>query len=203
MKRFRTITALLSLALAGPAWVETVKAADASTVSSVVTLAKSEASAKAEPLPYGHEDFVPTPERPLGYRGDGNGWFPGATPVVEFYEGTPTKAERAVYDNQGKEQKGMTWAYADKRSKNILWKTDLPGWSDAQPIPVKGRVFALCEPYFLVCLDAATGQRALLERTFAAVGPVAVTRLTTALAAAKDAKEKDALSQALTACGKP
>ena len=112
----------------------------------------------AELPPYGHPDFVPTPDRPLGYRGDGNGWFPGATPVLEFYEGTPTRAERAFYDNQGKEKKNSTWDYADSRTKNILWKTSLPGWSDAQPIPVKGRVFALCEPYFLVCVDAATGK---------------------------------------------
>jgi hypothetical protein len=61
------------------------------------------------PLPYGHGAFSPTPERPLGFRGDGNGWFPGATPVVEFYEGTPTKAERTIVD-RGQEKKAQVWA---------------------------------------------------------------------------------------------
>jgi hypothetical protein len=42
--------------------------------------------AAAEPLPYGHKDFVPTPERPVGFRGDGSGHFPGTTPPLTFSE---------------------------------------------------------------------------------------------------------------------
>src|SRR4051812_22398709 len=35
----------------------------------------------AEPaeVPLGHKDFYPSPDRPVGFRGDGNGYFPGAT----------------------------------------------------------------------------------------------------------------------------
>ena len=29
-------------------------------------------------LPLGHKDFYPTPDRPVGFRGDGSGVFPGA-----------------------------------------------------------------------------------------------------------------------------
>ncbi len=33
-----------------------------------------------EQVPLGSEQFYPSPERPIGWRGDGNGHFPGATP---------------------------------------------------------------------------------------------------------------------------
>jgi hypothetical protein len=44
----------------------------------------------SESVPYGHKDFVPTPERPLGWRADNNGYYPGATPPTEWREGTVT-----------------------------------------------------------------------------------------------------------------
>ena len=35
--------------------------------------------------PLGSSDFTPSPERPVGWRGDGTGRFPGATPPLEWY----------------------------------------------------------------------------------------------------------------------
>ena len=44
----------------------------------------------AKPGPaYGHADFVPTPERPVYFRPN-TGQYPGATPPLEWWEGTPT-----------------------------------------------------------------------------------------------------------------
>lgn len=34
----------------------------------------------AAPAPLGSPQFVPSPERPVGWRGDGTGRYPGATP---------------------------------------------------------------------------------------------------------------------------
>jgi hypothetical protein len=54
-----------------------------------------------EPLPpvrrslgkvgYGHQDFMPTPEKPLGWRADSIGYHPGATPPTEQWEGAVTQ----------------------------------------------------------------------------------------------------------------
>ena len=39
---------------------------------------------------YGAEDLVPSPEKPIGFQADGNGWYPGAAPaVVEWWDGRP------------------------------------------------------------------------------------------------------------------
>ena len=56
---------------------------------SVLLILTNLASA-AEPteIPPGHKDFYPSPQHPVGFRGDGNGYFPGATPVTEWSEGT-------------------------------------------------------------------------------------------------------------------
>ena len=82
----------------------------------------------AEP---GSKDYRPTPEHPVGYRGDGSGYYPGAHPVT-------------------------TWDVAT--GKNIVWKTELPTWSHAHPVIVGDKVYALGEPHFVYCLDAATGK---------------------------------------------
>jgi hypothetical protein len=120
-------------------------------------------------VPYGHPDFVPTPERPIGYQGDGNGHFPGATLVSEFWEGRPVV-------NTGKVEmifgKAPTLVYGDQVPKNILWKTELPGWTYAQPIPVKGRVYGIAEPDWVWCADQQTGQILWQERlTIASCDP--------------------------------
>ena len=58
----------------------------------------------SEPLPYGHPDFVPTPERPIGIHGDGNGHFPGATLVSEFWDGKPVWGAVPYVGNKGEEE---------------------------------------------------------------------------------------------------
>lgn len=111
-------------------------------------------------LPYGHKNFVPTPERPIGFQGDGNGHFPGATLVSEFWEGRPTMGEVELFDGRKKEM----LVYADQISKNILWKTELPGWTYAKPIPVKGRLYGVAEPDWVWCADQTTGKILWQER---------------------------------------
>ena len=84
--------------------------------------------------PLGSPDFYPSPEHPIGWRGDGSGHYPGATP--------PT-----------------VWARDDKGAKkNILWETKLPCYSWATPIIVGDKIFTRSEPYDLVCMDKKTGK---------------------------------------------
>ena len=52
--------------------------------------AATAARAAGKPSPrsmalFGSVDFQPSPERPVGWRGDGTGRFPGATPPLEWY----------------------------------------------------------------------------------------------------------------------
>ena len=79
---------------------------------------------------YGHKDFHPTPERPVGWRGDGTGRYPGATPVTSWDETT---------------------------GSNVLWKLPLP-WGYGQPIVVGERVFTQADPDVLYAVEAKTGK---------------------------------------------
>ncbi len=113
----------------------------------------------------GHKDFYPSPQHPVGFRGDGNGCFPGATPVAEFWDGTPAQVDRPLMtESFGKklDLKGKTtakvWDVTDEKSKNLVWKTRLPGWSLADPVVVGDRVFCVGEPDWLTCADANTGK---------------------------------------------
>jgi outer membrane protein assembly factor BamB len=63
-----------------------------------------------------------------GFRDDGAGRYPDATPV-------------------------LTWGPAS----NVLWKTALPDWSNASPILVGKRIFVCAEPATMIGLDATTG----------------------------------------------
>lgn len=87
--------------------------------------------------PYGSQDFLPSPERPAGYRGDGSGIYPAAAPPINFSE-------------EGK--------------KNLLWVTKIPvvekpgGWSHSPPLVVGKKVFVEAEPDSTLCLDADTGK---------------------------------------------
>ena len=85
----------------------------------------------SEPLPYGHKDFVPTSERPIGFRGDGTGHFAGATPPLTFSE---------------------------KDGKNVLWSIKMPSWGQSSPIVVGRRVITMAEPDTTLCVDADTGK---------------------------------------------
>lgn len=82
----------------------------------------------AAPAPLGSPDFRPTPDRPFGWRGDGSGRYPGATPVLE-------------------------WSL----TKNVRWSAPV-GKSYASPIVVGGLVVVLSEPNLLIALDRVTGK---------------------------------------------
>ncbi|MEI7831984.1 MAG: PQQ-binding-like beta-propeller repeat protein [bacterium] len=85
----------------------------------------------ADLLPMGHALFVPSSRRVVGWRGDGSGRFPAATPVT-------------------------TWDL--KTKKNLIWQTKLPFISTSGPIVVGDRVFTTGEPDYLICVDANTGK---------------------------------------------
>src|SRR5436190_23973161 len=72
------------------------------------------------PPQLGSPEFVPSPERPVGWRGDGSGRFPGATP--------PTKWERK------RNGSGYT-------TQNIVWAAQLPNTGLSTPIIAGDRVF--------------------------------------------------------------
>ncbi len=78
--------------------------------------------------PLGAPDFRPTTQRAFGWRGDGSGRFPGATPVTEW-----------------------------SATKNVRWAT-VVGRSFSSPIVTDKFVFVTSEPDLLVCLDRADGK---------------------------------------------
>jgi len=119
----------------------------------------------SEPPPYGHSDFVPTPETPISFRPN-NGHYPGATPPLEWWEGTPTERTGTIPDrfNSGKPKSVKLWDFADAKSENIRWKVPVPGWSLSHPIVVGKRVFAVGEPDFVTCYDADTGRQVWQRR---------------------------------------
>jgi len=133
-------------------------------------LAAAQAAAGATPVPpYGAADFVPTPDTPIGFRADVNGWYPLADPPVEWWEGTPRLVKMPVGGNSGYNadaKPAPVWTTGDTRSKNILWKAPIPGWGDTQPIVVgppagsrrASRVITTCGPDVVVCYDGDTGK---------------------------------------------
>lgn len=64
-----------------------------------------------------------------GFRANGQGRFPDATPVTE-------------------------WGV----DKNILWKTPLPSWSNASPVICGDRIYVCSEPTTVVCVNRADGR---------------------------------------------
>src|ERR1043165_7888956 len=76
-------------------------------------LALNAVAGAAEPL--GSTKFISSPKDPIGWRGDGTGRYPGATP--------PTSWERITNGN----------GYA---TKGIAWMAPLPNSSAAPPILV-------------------------------------------------------------------
>jgi outer membrane protein assembly factor BamB len=95
----------------------------------VVTWAVSGASAGQPVL--GSPDFHPTAERPIGWRGDGTGAWPGAKVVT-------------------------TWDA--KTGENIAWRSPMPAPSFAQPIVVGDKVFTMADPNVLVCVNVHDGR---------------------------------------------
>jgi hypothetical protein len=125
-------------------------------------------AAAAADLRYGHSDFVPTPEQPIGFCADGNSWFPGATPaVVEWWDGTPGWGkvvhrggmgnQSPPFDESSYKEEEMR-VLLDRTPKNILWKAPAPGWGDSQPVVVGKRLINTYWPHFVVCYETETGK---------------------------------------------
>lgn len=68
-------------------------------------------------------------DAPVGWRGDGTGQYPTATPVTEWSAQT-----------------------------NVVWKTPMPAWSNASPVIVGERIFVCAEPATLLCINKADGK---------------------------------------------
>jgi hypothetical protein len=84
--------------------------------------------ADAAPPPLGSPDFRPTPSQPFGWRGDGTGRFPGATPPTEW---SPTK--------------------------NVRWSAKV-GKSYSSPILTDQLVIVTSEPNLVIALDRSSGK---------------------------------------------
>jgi outer membrane protein assembly factor BamB len=80
-------------------------------------------------------EFYPSPERPIGWRGDGSGRYSGATPPMTW--------------ERKKDGKGYS-------TKGILSMTPLPDTGVSCPIIVGDRIFLTTEVSDLVCLDKKT-----------------------------------------------
>ena len=108
---------------------------------------------------YGAADFVPTPEMPVYFRPN-NGHYPGATPPLEWWEGTPTTRKvKGTFGNPPQHKEIEVADFADTTAKNIRWKVPVPGWSLSHPIVVGKKVFAVGEPDFVTCWDLETGKQ--------------------------------------------
>ena len=68
-------------------------------------------------------------QTPVGWRTDGTGRYPDATPPVEW-----------------------------SAEKNVLWKTKMPGRSFGSPIVIGQRIFVVSDPAELLCVDAKDGK---------------------------------------------
>src|ERR1700712_4272258 len=81
--------------------------------------------------PLGSVQFAPSPEAPVGWRGDGTGRYPGAA--------GPTVWER-------------TAGAAGYTTKGIVWMAPLPNIGVGSPIVVGDRIFLTAEVDDLLCL---------------------------------------------------
>ena len=85
-------------------------------------------SAEPAAAPLGSPDYRPTPEHPFGWRGDGSGQFPGATPLTEWSE-----------------------------KKNVRWSV-VVGLSYSSPILTDSAVIVTAEPNVVACVARADGK---------------------------------------------
>lgn len=85
----------------------------------------------------GSPAFQASSEHPVGWRGDGTGRYPGATPPISW------------------ERKKVGANYA---TKGILWMTPLPDVGVSCPIVVGSRIFITTEIADLVCIDKLSGR---------------------------------------------
>ena len=85
----------------------------------------------------GSPKFKPTPEQPIGWRGDGTGRYPAATPPLAW---------------------GRTKSGAAYTTKNFVWSVPLPNNGVSSPVIVGDKIFLTTEVFDLVCLDKQTGR---------------------------------------------
>jgi outer membrane protein assembly factor BamB len=86
---------------------------------------------KKHDIPLGHPDFYPSADRPIGWRGDWTGAFPGANCVTKWDAET---------------------------GENIAWTLNTPDAGFSQPIMVGEKVFIKCQPNLLLCLNVHNGE---------------------------------------------
>jgi len=94
-------------------------------------------SSDAAPALLGSTESVLSVDHPIGWRGDGTGRYPGATPPISW--------ERRTNGN----------GYI---TKGVAWMTPLPNIGVATPIIVGDKIFLASEVSDLVCLDKQTGR---------------------------------------------
>ena len=121
-------------------------------------LVPASATDARDELPLGHPDFYPSPQRPIGWRGDGNRTFPGTTLVSTFSEGELKYADATPKFGRGTATSKPYVDFEVGGRKNILWKIPLPGLTQSQPIVVGDRVIQTCEPRTILCLDLRSGK---------------------------------------------
>lgn len=116
--------------------------------------------AAAEGPNLGDKDFYPSDEHPVGFRGDGNGHFPGATPPLNFQEGTAVRKDIPDTGKKGDDapEPKEHWVLTDNKAVNLCWKTEMPGWGNTQPIIVGDRVYVKGDPHWLVCVSLDDGK---------------------------------------------
>jgi outer membrane protein assembly factor BamB len=144
----------------------------------LVPNAESAQAAGPASAPLGSAEFQPSPERPLGWRGDGSGRYPGAVGPVSW------------------ERRASADGYA---TRGILWMTPLPNIGVSSPIVVGDRIFLTSEVSDLVCIDKQTGRILWLRSNLECEGLPEETRQTNAAYADKLAPLLKELTAANTA----
>ncbi len=92
---------------------------------------------EAASIVLGTPGYKVSPELPIGWRGDGTGRYPGATPPMAW----------------SRKREGSGYAV-----KGMLWATPLPSGGVSMPIIVGERIFLTTETMDLVCLEKQTGR---------------------------------------------
>jgi outer membrane protein assembly factor BamB len=83
--------------------------------------------ALAAETPFGHENFLPSPEHAVGFRGDWTGRYPGATPPLHW-----------------------------STTNSVAWKAEV-GSGEASPVVVGDKVFILTDGNRVTCLKRTDG----------------------------------------------
>jgi len=103
----------------------------------LISTAAAAASKSAATAPLGSLKYEPSPAQPVGWRGDGSGRYPAATP--------PTSWERVT--------NGAGYA-----TKGIVWMAPMPNIGVGMPIVVGDRIFLTAEVSDLICLEKKSGR---------------------------------------------